>query len=70
MQITVQYFLWKVPCLIRTLIFEGKFEGGGGEERIKLLILYTGKYGYYNWKKTQIFNLFFPLLKKHTDYQL
>ena len=51
-QIIVQYFLWKIPCLIRTLIIEGKFEGGGGgEERIKLLILYTGKYGYYNWKK-------------------
>ena len=43
MQITVQYFIWKVPCLIRTLIFEVKFEGK--KEHIKLL--YTGKYGYY-----------------------
>ena len=42
MQITVQYFIRKVPCLIRLLIFEVKFEG----EEKRIILLYMGKYRY------------------------
>ena len=67
MQITVQYIIWNGPRLIRTLIFEVKFEG----KKKNVLNYYTRvNTGPKTIKNNKFVNLFFPLLKQHTDYQL
>ena len=66
MQTTVQYFIWKVLCLIRMLIFEGEI----WREKKNVLNYYTRVNTGTKIKNNKFVNLVFTLLKQHTDYQL